>query len=61
MIRSFRLTKKGVIELETYDNGSTFRNITLIDVLYAKDLGTNLISTRKLGLKGCETTFLRYN
>ena len=53
--------EKGVIELQTCNNGPAIRNVTLTDVLYAKDLGTNLISTRKLGLKGCETTLLAYD
>jgi hypothetical protein len=53
--------EKGDIELQTSNTGSTIRNVTLTDVLYTKDLGTNLISTRKLGLKGCKTMFLPYD
>jgi hypothetical protein len=37
--------EKGDIELQTSNTGSTIRNVTLMDVLYAKDLRTNLIST----------------
>jgi hypothetical protein len=53
--------EKGTIEIQTCDNGPNLRNVTLTDVLYAKDLGTNLISTRKLGLKGCRTVFFPYD
>jgi hypothetical protein len=53
--------EKGVIELQTSNTRSITRNVILTGVLYTKDLGTNLISTRKLSLKGCRTMFLLYN
>ena len=53
--------EKGAIELQTCNNGPNLRNVTLMDVLYAKDLGTNLISTHKLGLKGCRIVLLPYD
>jgi hypothetical protein len=53
--------EKGTIELQTCDNGSNLRNITLTDVLYTKDLGTNLISSRKLGLSGCTTLLMPFD
>jgi hypothetical protein len=54
--------EKGSIRLQTLSSDrSKFRDITLTDVLYTKDLGTNLISTRKLGLKGCKTILNPYD
>ncbi len=52
--------EKGSVRIQTL-NDSKFRDFTLTDVLYAKELGTNLISTRKLGLKGCKTILNPYD
>ena len=60
MTRLSRPTKKGSVRIQTL-NDSKFRDFTLTDVLYAKELGTNLISTQKLGLKGCKTILNPYN
>jgi hypothetical protein len=54
--------ESGSIQLQTLSSDKSIsRNITLTGVLYTKDLGTNLISTRKLGLKGCQTVLNRYD
>ena len=53
--------EKGSVNIQTYNNNAKVRNITLTDVLFTEELGTNLISTCKLSLKGCTTSLLLYN
>jgi hypothetical protein len=54
--------EKGTVRFQTLSlDKSQFRDIIITDVLYAKDLGTNLISTRRLGLKGCKTVLNPYD
>jgi hypothetical protein len=53
-------TEIGTVPLRTFDNSGNTRNIILSNVLYAPKLGTNLLSSQKLGLRGCRTILLPY-